>query len=202
MSYSTPPGSAEMPESTEYHCEPEKGCTGCDRMLPVSQFNIDRAKPSGLCYWCKGCKSDYHRLYRQRLEREGAGVAGGEPDVADDEPDVDPASEEAPAKRPRMEAEHLYIMALSIDPTGAMCGLKVGRSGDVQQRALALSESMPFKIIILATFQGAGHVEKRVHSLLDHRRNTEGRGREWFHMPLSVVIQMVGVAMEAEREAR
>ncbi len=139
---------------------------------------------------CKDCMRDYHRLYRQRLEREKAGVAGAEP-----------ASEEVPAKRPRMEPEHLYIMALSSDLTGAVYGFKVGRSGDVQQRANALAESMPFTMVVLATFQGAGHVEKRVHSLLDHRRNTEGRGREWFHMPLSVVIQMVGVAMEAEREA-
>ena len=115
------------------------------------------------------------------------------------EPDAE--GEEAPAKRPRMEPEHLYIMALSSDLTGAVYGFKVGRSGDVQQRANALAESMPFTMVVLATFQGAGHVEKRVHSLLDHRRNTAGRGREWFHMPLSVVIQMVGVAMEAEREA-
>ena len=116
------------------------------------------------------------------------------------EPDAE--GEEAPAKRPRMEPEHLYIMALSSDLTGAVYGFKVGRSGDVQQRANSLAESMPFTLVVLATFPGAGHVEKRVHSLLEHRRNTAGRGREWFHMPLPTVIQMVGVAMEAEREAR
>ncbi len=97
-------------------------------------------------------------------------------------------------------AEHLYIMALSIDPTGALCGLKVGRSGDLQQRANTLGDTMPFTLVVLATFPGAGHVEKRVHTMLDYKRNTEGSGREWFNLPLSTIIQMVGVAM-AEREA-
>ncbi len=164
-------------------------------MLPDSQFNISRMAQSGRQSWCRECFSDYQRRYKQRLDPEATDGAGVEPDG-------EHVSEEAPAKRPRMEAEHLYIMAISADPTGALFGLKVGRSGDVQQRANTLGDTMPFTMVVLATFPGAGHVEKRVHSLLEHRRNTAGRGREWFHMPLSVVIQMVGVAMEAEREAR
>jgi hypothetical protein len=176
-------------------------------MLPDSEFSVDNSRLSGLRGKCRECCGEARRRrYRQGSSARGTDVADGEPDVADgepdvadDEPDVDPASEEAPAKRPRM-AEHLYIMALSVDPTGAVCGLKVGRSGDIQQRANALGDTMPFTLVVLATFPGAGHVEKRVHSLLDHRRNTEGRGREWFHMRLPTIIQMVGIAMEQPRD--
>ncbi len=48
----------------------EKGCTGCDRTLPVSHFRADSSKPSGLDSRCKDCKSDYQRLhYQERLDR-------------------------------------------------------------------------------------------------------------------------------------
>ncbi len=160
-------------------------------MLPDREFSVNRTMVSGLQSRCKECNSEDNRRYRQgRLEQD-------RDDVTAAEPDVDPASEEPHVKRPRMEPEHLYIMALSIDPTGAVYGFKVGRSGDVQQRANSLAESMPFTMVVLAIFPGAGHVEKRVHSLLEHRRNPGGSGREWFHNSLSVVIQYVGVAMEA-----
>ncbi len=86
-------------------------------------------------------------------------------------------------------------MAMRADPTGAVHGLKVGRSSNIAQRALALSESMPFNISVLATFPGAGHLEKRVHSMLDETRNTAGRGREWFHVTLPHVIHTVACVM-------
>ncbi len=75
-------------------------------MLPDSQFNIKRTAQSGLQSRCRECCCEYQRLHKQRLEPEAADVAGGEPDV-------DPASEEPPVKRPEMEAEHLYSMAVS-----------------------------------------------------------------------------------------
>ncbi len=135
-----------MSESTEPTGESEKGCTGCDRMLPVSHFNIDRSKPSGLCYWCKGCRSEHNRLhYQEKLTRR----MGAPCDECCEEPEV---MEEAPAMRPRLEPEDLYVMALSTDPNGAVHGLKVGRSGNIQQRAYPLSESMPFNNSVLATW--------------------------------------------------
>ena len=161
-------------------------------MLPDSEFSVNRTVVSGLQSRCKECNSDYQRLHKQRLEPEATAGDGGEPAV-------EPASEEPTTKRSRM-AEHLYIMALSVDPTGAVHGLKVGRSGDVQQRANTLGDTMPFTLVVLATFPGAGHVEKRVHTILDYKRNTEGRGREWFHLPLSTITQMVGIAMEQPRD--
>ncbi len=87
-------------------------------------------------------------------------------------------------------------MALSTDPNESVHGLKVGRSGNIQQRANALSESMPFNISVLATFPGAGHLEKRVHTLLDNSRNTTGRGKEWLHATLPHVLHTVACVMD------
>ena len=151
-----------MSESTEPTGESEKGCTGCDRTLPVSHFNIDRSKPSGLCYWCKGCKSEY---YQEKLARKAGAPC--------DELRGDPDPVEEPAKRPRLEPEDLYIMALSTDPNGAVHGLKVGRAGNIQQRANTLSESMQFNISVLATFPGAGHLEKTVHTRLEKQETPQ-----------------------------
>ena len=150
----------------------EKGCTGCDRMLSVNHFHIDNSKPSGLTSRCKDCR------------RMGDETEPAEP--------AEPA--ESAVKKQRLEAD-LYVMALSTDPTGAVHGLKVGRSSNIQQRALALSESMPFNITVLATFPGAGHLERRVHSMLDESRNAAGRGREWFHASLPHVIHTVACVM-------
>ena len=185
--------SPDSETSEESHCDPERECKGCDRSLPSNRFHANKAAPSGLNSRCKDCKSDYSRRRhdQEKLDRKMEG--GVQCDECCDEP---APVEDPPVKRPRMEPEHLYIMALSTDPTGAVHGLKVGRSGNIQQRANTLSESMPFNIIILATFPGAGYMEKRVHTMLDYKRNTTGRGREWFHVPLPTVIQMVGIAME------
>ena len=146
-------------------------------MLPSSHFHVAKATPSGLQARCKDCVCEHNRLYYQEKRRMG------------DEPEEEPA-----VKKQRLEAD-LYVMALSTDPSGAVHGLKVGRSSNIQQRALALSESMPFSISVLATFPGAGHLEKRVHSMLDETRNTAGRGREWFHASLPHVIHTVACVM-------
>ncbi len=99
----------------------EKGCTGCDRTLPSSHFHVAKATPSGLQARCKDCVCEHNRLYYQEKRRMG------------DEPEEEPA-----VKKQRLEAD-LYVMALSTDPTGPVHGLKVGRSSNIQQRALALS---------------------------------------------------------------
>jgi hypothetical protein len=154
-----------------------KECRGCDLMMPATHFYVDKKAQSGLTSRCKDCISEHNRLYYQEKRRMG------------DEPEEEPA-----VKKQRLEAD-LYVMALSTDPTGAVHGLKVGRSSNIAQRALALTESMPFNITILATFPGAGHLEKRVHSMLDETRNTTGRGREWFHASLPHVIHTVACVM-------
>ena len=164
----------------------EKGCTGCDRTLPSSHFHVAKATPSGLQARCKDCVCEHNRLYYQEKRRMG------------DEPE--PA--EPAVKKQRVEPEDLYVMALSTDPTGAVHGLKVGRSSNIAQRAQTLSESMPFNISVLATFPGAGHLEKRVHSMLDETRNTAGRGREWFRVTLPHVIHTVACVMVLTTDAQ
>jgi hypothetical protein len=167
----------------------EKGCRRCNRTLPATHFRADSSKPSGLDSRCKDCKSDYERLYYQeKLDRRMG--------IPCDEPEEEPA-----VKKQRLEQD-LYVMAMSTDTTGAVHGLKVGRSSNITQRALALSESMPFNITILATFPGAGHLEKRVHSMLDETRNTAGRGREWFHVTLPHVIHTVACVMVLTTDAQ
>ena len=158
--------------------------------MPVSRFHVDNSKPSGLQSMCKGCKSDYDRMYTQERLTQRTGAPCDE---------LEPAPvEEAPVKRPRLKPEDLYVMSISTDPTGAMHGLKVGRSSNVQQRASSLSESMPFHIKLLATFNGAGHLEKRVHKMLEETRNIAGRGREWFNASLPHILHTVALCVQED----
>ncbi len=181
-----------MSASTESQCEADKECRVCERSLPVSQFHAHKGTPSGVQSMCKECTSEYQRQYYQEKLAQRTGAPCDE---------LEPAPvEEAPVKRPRLEPEDLYVMAISTDPTGAMHGLKVGRSGNVQQRASALSESMPFNVKVLATFNGAGHLEKRVHKMLEETRNTTGRGREWFHASLPHVLHTVALCVQDQGE--
>ena len=108
---------------------------------------------------------------------------------------------EPPAKRLKLEpatipGEHLYIMSFSTDPEGLLSGLKVGRSGNIAKRAHDLDDSMPFHMLVLATFLGKGHLECYVHAALSDARNRNGRGREWFHAPLVDILQAVVHAMQ------
>ena len=197
--------------STESPGDQAKDCTTCHRTLPVAQFSENRSHASGLQYTCKECCCKYQRLHRQeRLDRERVGGVGGEeccakyyrlqrvnkPDQEGvggmggeccEEPEPDTG---APAKRQRLEAD-LYIMAMSIDPDGEVCGFKVGRSGNIQQRVCTLSASMPFNIVVLATFPGAGGLENRVHKALEVFRNDSGPGREWFRTTLTHIVSAV-----------
>ena len=182
-----------MSESTEPTGEAERGCTGCDRTLPAGHFHVNKSTPSGLESRCKECKSDYSRRRhdQEQLDRR-MGIPCDEP-----EPLEEPA-----AKKPRLEAEDLYVMAMSTDPRGAVHGLKVGRSGNIAQRANTLCDSMPFNISVLATFPGAGYLEKKVHAMLDDTRNPAGRGREWFHVTLPHVIHTVACVMVLTSDAK
>jgi len=133
-------------------------------------------------------------------------TALGEPWDEEHSDEFDTAKEEAPAKRQRFDppvvGADLYIMAISTDPDGAVHGLKVGRSGNVTQRAATLSESMPFNIIVLAVYPMAGDLEKRVHQILEATRNTAGRGREWFHTTMSNILHAIACAMEFRAKTR
>ena len=140
----------------------------------------------GLRARCKSCinEEERGRYHKSRTETE--------PVSDDSEPN---AKRQKP--EPGVPGSDLYIMALSTDPTGTFHGLKVGRSGNIPQRAMNLSASMPFNIIVLATFPDAGGAEDSVHSMLAPSRNTTGRGREWFNTTLPNILHAVACAMQS-----
>ncbi len=168
--------------------EAEKACLGCGSLLPLAEYRKYSTSPHGPRPRCKSCTNEDQRNRYQQLcqEKESDGPEDSEPN----------------AKRQRSDgvpyAPDLYMMALSTDPTGAVHGLKVGRSGNIQQRAPSLSASMPFTIHTLATFPGAGAVEETVHSVLAPTRNNSGRGREWFHTSLPGILHEVACAMQSQ----
>ena len=84
-------------------------------------------------------------------------------------------------------------MCYSFDPCHTM-GLNIGRANDAQARALKLGQSHAFRMHILATFPGLGHLEHRVHSILATSRVMHGRGREWFCVPLDTVLHAIAVS--------
>ena len=70
-------------------------------------------------------------------------------------------------------------------------GLKIGRACDVGARALQLGAGHAFRMHVLATFPGLGHLEQHVHAILASSRVTTGRGREWFNTPLDSVLHAI-----------
>ena len=42
-----------------------KTCSRCKETKPVSEFNKNRSSKDGLTFWCKGCKSESSRRYRE-----------------------------------------------------------------------------------------------------------------------------------------
>jgi hypothetical protein len=159
----------------------EKKCTGCDRLLHLSCYYAHSSGAGGVSASCKDCVREYNAKRRE--------------------------ADESLAKRPRavqttlpeaaVPGEHLYIMSMSTDPDGLLHGFKVGRSGNPARRALELSASMPYHMRVLVTFDGQGYLEDLVHTTLASHRNTAGRGREWFHKSLPLIINAVACAMQA-----
>jgi hypothetical protein len=162
----------------------DKLCIACRLVLPMSEFYKQPGIPTDVRARCRPCIREerrelYHRL-RRRVEEE----------------DEEEEEEESAAKRARAESD-LYIMAMSTDPEGKFHGLKVGRSANVPQRCSSLAAGLPFTMLVLATFTGAGEREEAVHTLLADHRNTNGKAREWFHVSLSDVLHAVGCAMQS-----
>ena len=91
------------------------------------------------------------------------------------------------------KAEDLYILRNTL-----LSGLyKIGRSSDVQKRALALQASQPFRIVIVAVFPGFGFVEKAIHAALKQYKVKGGAGIEWFRCPLDVVMHHIAQRLPA-----
>ena len=169
-----------MSDSTASSSEPEKECLGCGNKRSLTEFS---QRLGGLRPRCKQCCNEEQRERYHKSRNEAEPVDDSEPN---------------PKRLKQDPGSDLYIMALSTDPTGTVHGLKVGRSGNIPQRAMNLSTSMPFNILVLATFPGAGEAEDNVHSLLAPSRNPAGRGREWFHTPLPNILHAVACALQSQ----
>ena len=91
------------------------------------------------------------------------------------------------------KAEDLYIMRNTLLP-GVY---KVGRSSDVQKRALSLQASQPFRIVIVAVFPGAAFLEKAIHAALRQYKIKGGAGVEWFRCDLDTILHHVGQRLPA-----
>ena len=175
-----------MSDSTASSSETEKECSGCGNTRALAEYAKQLGGVGGLRARCKSCinEEERGRYHKSRTETE--------PVSDDSEPN---AKRQKP--EPGVPGSDLYIMALSTDPTGNFHGLKVGRSGNIPQRAMNLSASMPFNIVILATFPDAGRGEDIVHSMLAPSRNTAGRGREWFNTSLPNILHAVACALQS-----
>ena len=179
-----------MSDSTASHGESEKECKGCGAQRLLTYFGKHIGGAGGIRARCKPCLNEDSRDHYQRMcsEQEPAS-------------DTEPVMKGPKCYEPIVPGSDLYVMALSTDPDGAFHGLKVGRSGNIPQRANNLCESMPFSIIVLLVIPGAGHIEKAVHALLEPTRNTAGRGREWFKSTLPNILHAVGCAMQSHHTA-
>ena len=105
--------------------------------------------------------------------------------------------------RKKMEtskANVLYILAY--EWSGATGPYKVGHTANLEQRVAQLEASHAFRVIVVAAFEGRGHLEKAVHDRLAHHRATSGRGREWFNTTVPAILRVISDVIEAEELVR
>ena len=92
---------------------------------------------------------------------------------------------------------HLYIIECSSAP-----GLvKIGRSSDPARRAAELQAGQWFWVKVLAVFSDAGRLERSIHRALQHSRETDIPGTEWFRLPYVDALDAVVAALDSA-EAR
>ena len=125
-----------------------------------------------------------------------------EPDLESDR-EASVEAEERPRKRRRPDiSDTLYVMELDFGnedhnaTTRELCGLKIGRSWDADERARSLSRSMPFTVRVLGEFPGCAHIEHEVHESLAGFQNTNGPGREWFYVSFGRAVEAIGQVLQ------
>ena len=77
--------------------------------------------------------------------------------------------------------------------------VKIGRTSDVAYRLRTLEESHNFRLVLVASFPGYGHLERAVHKHLLKYRRKEGPGREWFNIPAQYAIKVINELIEQHR---
>ena len=133
--------------------------------------------------YCRPCTNRYQRERRaNKRDLTPSTITPNDSELSDSE------SSQAGAN-----CDTLYVMCYDFDPCHTM-GLKIGRTSHVDARALQLGKGHAFRMHVLATFPGLGHIEHHVQLLLSSSRATTGRGIEWFHTPLSSVLHAIAVS--------
>ena len=158
----------------------DKFCPSCNASKPLTEYHMSRARPDGKQTYCKLCQN---RQKRESRLRKAAGSEESSSEGSEESTEAVPAGYD------------LYVMTNPRIPGE----FKVGRSKGVEQRREDLQNAQNFRMVVVATFPGAGYAEGSVHDRLVHSRVHEGPGREWFRASLSDILHAVGRAVEAER---
>ena len=90
----------------------------------------------------------------------------------------------------------LYI-AKRTDAPGLV---KVGRSNNPAARLLQLPTGHCFKMVLVATFPGLGHMETTIQRGLRPTRVDTGYGREWFQSTAANVLHEIIMSLEANQD--
>ena len=166
-------------------------CPGCDQHKDPSSFWRNASSPSGRGYYCIPCQKDHQRKWRAARCAKPTPFTTAR-DMSDSEADGCATPPRASAGSTSQDI--LYVLRYEFDPCGVM-GLKIGRAACVETRVRQLEAGHNFRLITLATFPGLGHLEPRIHTMLSESRAREGRGREWFCVPLETVIHTLTLTM-------
>ena len=171
-----------------------KYCKGCVDYKARQGFHPHPATKDRLYYICKACRKKCNAQYYALRAKALATPFTTNSDMSDAEPDDGYATPPRAADMGSTSQDALYVLRYEFDPCGAM-GLKIGRAACVETRVRQLETGHNFRLLILATFPGLGHLEPRVHTMLSESRAREGRGREWFHVPLGTVLHTLTLTM-------
>ena len=82
---------------------------------------------------------------------------------------------------------YLYLFQRSDDPSL----LKVGRSDNPSNRAIALQKHHAFHILVMRVFKGKGTHEANVHSLLKEYKVLNVPGCEWFRCSVDHAVAAI-----------
>ena len=159
----------------------DKFCAGCNSFKQLTDYHKNRTLASGRQHYCKTCQNKRNR--ESQLRRGAKSEESGRSEDSEESTEVVPTGYD------------LYVMT---NPR-ILGEYKVGRSKGVESRRENLQNGQNFKMVVVATFPGAGYAEGSVHDRLVHSRVSEGPGREWFRASLSDILHAVGRAVESER---
>ena len=166
-------------------------CSKCAAEKDFQEFYRNASRLSGRDFYCKPCRLEANRAARAKAL---ATPFTTNSDMSDAEPDDGCATPPRAADTGSTSQDALYVLRYEFDPCGVM-GLKIGRAACVETRVRQLETGHNFRLIILATFPGLGHLEPCIHTMLSESRAREGRGREWFCVPLETVLHTLTLTM-------